>query len=469
MLTSISDRLTPSVPIELTFGAQVVATGRKFTSLLGHRAASGGTGQDYAAIDVVNVGDPDAAKAEVDGYAGSGSQLGKMAYAFVSANSKAGRSNFPAFRIVIIPNATTDFGPADEALTALKFKRSDMIVSCYSAASSTLRGKVLDLVSLISGIDRDLVGQFGSHACFGSLEALSAAALYAVNNRYGIVAWLQDSNTALIAAVDGDIETGSKIISNIASTVGIYEGAQVSGTGIAANSVVTKVNKDNVEISLAATSTATAEAIDFQNVVSQPLEIVAAAHAAGMMQSVFPYNPLQGMAIGGLIPPKKQSDWVAIDPNGSSEAALVAGLSPLTILPGAVVGFIRTRTTFTTLPGNITATSYFDWQDLTIMNDFREVCYQVCQLPPFNNNPGGTKASQEIAAKLKDEILREAQQFEDNGGFQGVKTLSKLFLVQPSQTSRGRFDFKIPINVIPGLYVIAGNIEGVTGIGDFTI
>jgi hypothetical protein len=116
-------------------------------------------------------------------------------------------------------------------------------------------------------------------------------------------------------------------------------------------------------------------------------------------------------------------------------------------------------------------TAYFDWQDLVVLNDFREDCYLITQNPPFNNNPGGTKASQTIANLLKDEILRQAQDYEDQGAFQGVQTNAPLFLVQPSSTSRGRFDFKIPVNVIPGLMVIAGNIEAVSGanFGDFTL
>jgi hypothetical protein len=132
---------------------------------------------------------------------------------------------------------------------------------------------------------------------------------------------------------------------------------------------------------------------------------------------------------------------------------------------------IRSRLTYTTLPSAITATTYIDWQDVVLMNDFREDVYQICQNPPFNGNPGGTKASKTVASLLKDEILREAQAYEDQGAFQGVATLAPQFIVQPSSTSRGRFDFKIPVNVIPGLFVIAGNIEGVAGanFGDFTL
>lgn len=102
------------------------------------------------------------------------------------------------------------------------------------------------------------------------------------------------------------------------------------------------------------------------------------------------------------------------------------------------------------------------------MNDFREDVFLITQNPPFNNNPGGAKATQTLASFLKDEILRQAQAYEDLSAFQGVQALAKFFLVQPSTTSRGRFDFKIPVNVVPGNYVIAGNIQGVTTF-DFTL
>lgn len=472
-LTDISDRLTPSVPIEQTFGAQPVATGRKFSTIFAHKAAAGATAQDYSVYNVVNVGDPDAAKAEVDAVAGAGSQAGQMAYAFVAANSKAGRSNFPAFRIVLLPNAETHFGPASEAINAVKNLRNDMFVSCYPASDATNRATLEALVELISGPDRDLNGQFGSFYTLGSIDALATAEAYAINSKYCLVAYLQDTNTAAVNTT-GDTTNGSAVLANLATTVGIYPGAQISGTGIPAGALAGQIGQTSVSMvdasgnPITATATAAAEAIAFQNVVSQAAEIIAAAHAGALMSSAFPYNPVQGVFIGGLVPPKKSSDIIIIDPNGASEAALQAGLSPLAVYPGNNVGFIRSRTTYTTTPALVTVTAYFDWQDLVTMNDFREDVFQICENPPFNNNPGGTKASLQVANKLKDEILREAQSYEDAGAFQAVKSLAPFFQIAPSATSRGRFDFKIPINVLPGLYVIAGNIEAVTTF-DFTL
>lgn len=476
-LTDIADRKTPSVPIEETFGAQPVSTGRKITTLIGHFAATGNTVQPYTYHNMVNVGDAASAQAEVDALAGAGSQIGKMAFAFVAANQLVGGSNFPAFRVLFLANGDTNFGASQAALTAIKMLRSDMIVSPYPASDTANQGVLEAFVESISGPDGDLSGQFGSFYTLGCIDASGSALALQPNSRYCEIAYLQDTNTALVTQ-NGVLTQNSNIITGLASTVGIYPGAEISGTGVPNGALAGVVTVNSVSMvdsdgqALPASANEASEAIAFQNVVSQPAEIVATCHAARQMASAFPYNPLQGVAIGFLQPPKKTSDWIRIDPSGLSEAALNAGLSPLTIQPGNVVGFIRTVTTWVLKPDNVTPiTAYFDWQDLVLMNDFREDCYLITQNPPFNGNPGGTKASQTIANKLKDEILREAQSYEDQGAFQGVKTLAPQFLVQPSSTSRGRFDFKIPINVIPGLFVIAGNIQAVSGadFGDFTL
>ena len=470
-LTNIADRLTPSVPMEITFAAQPLATGVKVTTLFGHKAATGATAPDYFVHNVTNVGDPAVCLSEVNALAGAGSQIGAMASAFVKANSSVSSArNFPAFRVVLLPYAELHFGSAQEALVAIQGMRSDMLVSCYPASDATNLATLLTFAQLISGIDRDLQGQFGTFISVGSIDSATAQEAYAINSRQVIVHGMPDSNTAAVTGVTATTTIGSNILSAASNTAGIYPGAQISGTGIPSGSVVQSVNLTTITISNAATATGTLIALTIQNVVSQAAEIIAASCSAVMMQSAFPYNPAQGLTIGGLVPPQILSDRVQINPNGTSEALLRAGISPLYTQVGGTVGFIRTRTTYVLLPDNVTAvTSYFDWQDLVLLYDFREDCYLITQNPPFNNNPGGSKASKTIAGFLKDEILRLAQEYEDENAFQGVKTLAPQFIVQPSTSSRGRFDFFIPVNVIPGLMVIAGNINAVSGLSDFTL
>lgn len=465
-LTSIGDRITPSIPIEITFDAQKVATGLKVTTLIGHKAASGGTGLPYSTRNMINIGDPVAAQAEVDAIAGAGSEIGKMAYAFVAANAFAGRSTFPAFRVLLLDNADTDI--PDEAIAAIKTLRSDMIVSPYPASDEDSAGVLKDLVTLISGPDRDLQGQFGSFFTVGSLDSVEDVQAYDYNSNKMIIASLPDSNEGAVSPT-GNTAVGSPNILAASSVAGVYKGASISGTGIPANTKVVDVSAGKIVMSKNATAVGTGVTLTIQNVVSQGPEIVAAAHAGAQMASVFPYMPLKGVAIGGLVPPQIMADRVEIDPFGSSEALLRAGVSPLYVQPGDVVGFIKTRTTFKLLPDGVTeARDYNAWQQLVTLNDFREELYQVCQNPPFNNNPGGTKASLAVANALLGEFVRLALNFEDQGAFQGVKSLVKQFQVQPSVLRRGRFDFKLPVNVLPDLDVIAINVFSTT-MFDFTL
>jgi phage tail sheath gpL-like len=395
-LTNIANRLTPSTPIEITFGQQPVATGRKIASLIGHRAAAGGTGTTYSVYEVANVGDPTAAKTEVDAIAGTGSELGKMAEAFVKANSIPGRSNFPPFRIVLLANADADYGPADEALEALKPLRSDLIVSPYDAQpTALLRTKLTDLCALISGPDRDANGQFGSTAVMASIVASASALAINADNKYLTIPYLQDTSV----------------------------------------------------------------------VKSQPAAIVASCIAAIMLGSVFPYLPLMDQEAGGLIPPALKSDYILSGSTELSELALVAGLAPLKVDAAGRVRMIRSRLTKVTTDGITPATAYFDWQDMQVLYDFRESVFLRLQQPDLKPK----KASITTAKLIKDEILRIAKSFEEAEAFQSVNALAPQFIVQPSASSRGRFDFKIPVNVLPGLQVVAGNIEASTQFDAFTV
>lgn len=395
MLTSIADRLTPTTPIEITFGEQPVSTGRKWTTLFAHKAQSGGTSPDYSVHTVLNAGDPLAAKKEIDVLAGTDGEASKMAQAFVSANSSVpGRSNFPSFRICFLPFGEAGFGGHDEAITAVKTLRSDMFVSPYPASNENARTRLLDLATLISGVDRDLVGQFGSFVTFGEVSAFETALALNLDHQAAIIAYMQD----------------------------------LAGP-------------------------------------SQTPAILAAKHAAVMMGQAFPYAPLNSAIVGGALPPMDLNDRIDLSPNGMSELALASGLSPLYVDASGNVRIVRSRTTKVTLDGSTPASAYFDWQDLAVLYDFRESVYLRLQASDMK----AKKASFNQAKLIKDEILRIAYRFEEEGAFQAVKQLAPSFVVEPSSSSRGRFDFKIPVNVVPGLFVVAGNIQATTLFDQFTL
>lgn len=474
-IDTIGARLTPSTPLQITYGAQALAVGRKFATIFAHLAATGATVAPYTVYPVINVGNAAAALAEVNALAGAGSQAGAMAAAFVNANVLVNNSNYPAFRIVFLANSDTSFGAGTipAAFAAVQNLRSDLLVSPYAAEDNVNLLKIQNFAIQISGIDRDLKGQFGSFGVFGSLAARSVQLALNINSQYSVVHGMPDSNTALVTE-SGILTSGSNVITGLASTVGIYEGAAISGTGIPAGALVGAVTLSTVTMvdgsdnALPAAANEASAPIGFQNSVSQPVEIVAAIGAASMLANQFPYTPFQNIVAGGLIPPKIQSDLLAWDPAGDSEAFLQAGISPLCpTASGTSMAYVRVRTTYTTLPGNITATSYFDWIDIVKLYDFKEVVYQISQNPPFNNNPGGTLASAVIAARFKDEVIREALEFEKQGAFQNVKQHAQEFVL--SVSSVGRFDCYIPEEIVPGLYIIAGNIQGVVAASSFTV
>lgn len=388
-LTNIANRLTPSTPIEITFGAQPVATGTKQAVLIGHRAASGGTGTTYGIYQVAAVGDPTATLAEVDGLAGAGSEIGKMAQAFVKANSavSTGARNFPPFKVVLLDDGDTDFGATDEALEAIKPYRADFIVGPYDASGTTNLNKLRDLAALLSGPDRDLNGQFGSTAVEASLVASGTALALNVDNQYVQVPYFRDTNVSP---------------------------AQLVG-------------------------------------------VVAAAFAASELQLVFPYLGLDSVEVGGLLPATDATDKIIAGAAELSELALAAGLAPLTWDSANRVRIIRSRLTRVTIDGSTPATAYIDWQDVVPLYDFREDCYLILQQPQFKNK----RATVALAGKVKDEVVRIAlNKYQKQGVFQFVEELAKQFIVQPSASSRGRFDFFIPVDVVPILHVVAGNIQG---------
>ena len=63
---------------------------------------------------------------------------------------------------------------------------------------------------------------------------------------------------------------------------------------------------------------------------------------------------------------------------------------------------------------------------------------------------------------IKSELIRLAQQFESQQAFQNVKNLAKQFKVERSASDRHRFDTFTPVNVIPGLAVVANNTQAST-------
>ena len=171
------------------------------------------------------------------------------------------------------------------------------------------------------------------------------------------------------------------------------------------------------------------------------------------------------MVIVGVDAPADNADWITVGAGLESESALNRGWTPLRVKPNEDVAFVRTVTTRITINGSTPATAYYDVQDFQVLYYWRKTLWTRFNQPDFSN----VKASVQKARDVKSEAIRLANVFEDQNMFQAVNQLAKQFVVERSETDRHRFDLFTPVNVIPGLHVIATQISAGVQFDSFTI
>lgn len=194
---------------------------------------------------------------------------------------------------------------------------------------------------------------------------------------------------------------------------------------------------------------------------------VAAACAARMASNGVPFNPLDDETLLGIPAPKKDSDWITVGAGLESETALQQGWTPLQVKPNGDVAFVRTVTGRLSPDGSGSplVTAYYDVQDFQVLYFWRKTIYTRFSQPDFKK----TKASTANGQNIKSEAVRLAQQFQDQNMFQAVDQLAKKFKVERNLSDRHRFDLLTPVNVIPGLHVIATNVQATTEFDVVTI
>ena len=176
--------------------------------------------------------------------------------------------------------------------------------------------------------------------------------------------------------------------------------------------------------------------------------------------------PLDNVSIPGYPAPAIETDWVTVGANLESEAILNKGWTPLRVKTNGDVAFVRTVTSRLFQSDGVTAvTAYYDVQDFQVLYYWRRVLKTRVSQPDFTN----VKASAERARALRGEMVRLAMIMQEQNMFQSVTEFVKEFVVERSATDRHRFDFKTPVNVIPGLHVIAGNIAASTRFDTITV
>lgn len=194
---------------------------------------------------------------------------------------------------------------------------------------------------------------------------------------------------------------------------------------------------------------------------------MAAAFAARCAQQGVPFNPLDSVTIGGIAAPENMDEWPTVGAGLESETALNQGWTPLYVKPNEEVAIVRTVTARLSSDGsgNPVVTAYYDLQDFQVLYFWRKTVFTRFSQPDFKQR----KASAETAREIKSELIRLATLFEDQNMFQAVKQLAKEFQVERNSSDRHRFDVKTPVNVIPGLHVIATNVEAGTEFDVLTI
>lgn len=194
---------------------------------------------------------------------------------------------------------------------------------------------------------------------------------------------------------------------------------------------------------------------------------MAAAVAARCAANVAPFNPLDDVDLGGVAAPASTEDWITVGAGLESEACLNRGWTPLKVKANGNVAFVRTVTGRISADGTgaPVVTAYYDLQDFNVLYFFRKAVWTRFSQPDFKRR----KASAATGREVKSEVIRLMGLFEDQEMFQAVAQLSKLVQVERSLSDRHRFDVKIPVNVVPGLHIIATNIEAGTLFDTITI
>jgi phage tail sheath gpL-like len=192
---------------------------------------------------------------------------------------------------------------------------------------------------------------------------------------------------------------------------------------------------------------------------------LAAAYAACLAGNVAPFTPVNGFVLGGVTPSTLASDALSIGAGLESETVLSKGWCPLRTKPNGEVAVVRSVTARTTTNGTTAVQSYYDVQDFQVLYYWRKTVYARLTQPDLTN----VKASAEVARDIKAELIRLALLFQDNTMFQAVEELAKQFTVVRSSSDRHRFDVATPVNVVPGLHVVATTVRAGTQYDTITI
>lgn len=413
-LTSIGFQKTPGRPVEITFAAETgLPNPNQTINLIGHMGPTGGAPVDGVASGSATPYQVVTINNVADPTAGG-----------VEAASKFGAGSELAKMVVACIQANAAQGNSNFpqiVCTPLYQTDSDFgpmnAGSIPAALAAAERFEAEFLVSPYDGAGTTLTGQIVTAA------TLMSGATRVQNSQYGTVAVAFNRNVT-------DPSTLHKYDTQFISP------AWLRDTGTGGNAPVLSIAE------------------------------MAAAYAGLLGGNAVPFNPMDNLVVGNVDAPLLNSDWITVGAGLESESALNQGWTPLRVLPNGDVAIVRSVTArLTTGDGETAVFAYYDVQDFQVLYFFRKAVVARLNQPDFTN----VKASQGVAKRMLSEIIRLASAFEDQGMFQNVEGLAKQFVVERNATDRHRFDVFVPVNVVPGLHVVAVNEQATTEGDVFTV
>jgi phage tail sheath gpL-like len=394
-LTSIGNRLTPSNPSQLTFGQNIGLPSPLLTvCIIGHRGAA-------------------------------------------AASGSTGVTNYQVIKV----NNTTDANAASGEVAGYCGAGSEIaqMVYAFVEAIEAEQGGTFPNINIcpLASTDTDFGG--GTNACLANIQKLR--------------------NDWIVSPYDGLNQTlGQALLATCQTMSGPerVENNQFGTFGAVFNrSVVNPASLPNVYNSFNFEAFWLRDTGTGANAPAYSVAQMCAAAVAQVAANAPPFNPMDSLPIGGVAAPLQNTDWISVGAGSESETALEQGWTPLKVRPDGSVGYVRTITTrtFDQFGNPITNDTYIDVQDFQVAFYWREAWWNAQQQPQFKN----VKNSNQKVRDVRGAAVQLAGDFEDMGMFQAVAQLSKLFLVQKNATDRSRMDCQLPINIIPGLHVIATN------------
>ena len=187
-----------------------------------------------------------------------------------------------------------------------------------------------------------------------------------------------------------------------------------------------------------------------------PAQVAAAVAAISAAMGV-PYNPVNGVSVGGLLPPTQAADYHTPGDAGTVALGLTAGLTPLIVAPSGSVQLKRIVTTARDV-ASVANAAYYDMQDFQVLYYLVKNCYVTASQPRYRQ----AKATIQILQALRSELIQICKTMETLDMLQQVDKFLDLFTVSRVASNRNAAVYSVPVNVVPGLMNVGIAITGTT-------